>query len=1680
MKLKLLSILLSVTLLVGNVNVPGNASTGIVPGTSQEQLTDGDQAVEDEGETEGEDSDKEKRQKLSGVQETGTSDDAEVLERTNAPDVQKTPAETQEHEVSGKTELETFHENVTELQKAYALFEASGEEAVFRTGRLLAESSQAFNAHGAVEVLQYREFYVLQYDTMENIKAAYEALQEEGINVVPDVLLGDLEKIKAEPEETVQEEADEFGRFQTELLERAALSDYLAEHLPGNTEGNRKIAAADRTFLDVLGQDAGDGVQVYTSKTGEETSQSLVENYLAMMELEAGGGEAGAVLLSVKSSTVQQGTLFAGKIKESLDAGKVILFPIMDEVGNLTGYEYVKGLPEEEVKEEAEEEAEEEQLAETEQLEEEQEPESKEEEKKEEGQESKAQAGYEAAKVLQEEQDQKDQEKRSETLESRELLKPKTEGTLEKEKDIKAGTVINLKDNETYDSSAKKDGYQLKESRTITCTHNEFDYSAVVSCEGDMRNPSVEYLKERVRLKGKLKGKSYTTGTVEGDIGGEVTAAYPISNKVFYVKIKGAKGLEDVKIVVAEPYVCDHPEEGKKYKGYVYWNQYYSYCLNTKAFYHVGTSHYWLGCSAGDEGYNEEAYREYSHNVTVYKFVPNTLKVKYNANGGSIKSNPSRDISSYKHNWDYETGAKNPINASSFGLYKTGYHFVGWNTKPDGSGKDFDEGTDYEMLEYAPNLKTGNRTVTLYAQWETAVGTIKYHSNGGTIKGNLYENENGKDYRVKSGVVQSSEHGENEWKNVSTKINQKTTQVNLMNVGSSNANLNKTGYHVESGKEWYYFDKNGNKKTISQAKTDVPSAMTALLKDGDDITIDVYANWIPNTLTVNYNANGGTVSGTPNLAVATFSNNWNYETAASDPANFSSFGLTRTGYKRKDGAEWNTKADGSGTSFDQDVDYAMTKYASNLTTGNRTVILYAQWTPNVYTVTLDNQLTAPENAGTKAIYEKYNTGWFLDKEGKKPTAKVVKPEKTGYNFLGYFTEKTGGTMMIKEDGQIVNVSASQITSDTTWYAHYEYLIACEDYADVPCDFKKTDGDTREDVGALLAYDEKSKKVTVRADQAGFNAFLTGKPSGTKVGQFKSVIAGGSASGPSGNTQEAVLSMVPAEGAAYQLKVTAGGKTICDRTVYFKDGRFRTIVKLGEKEEKTRAKGEAIAGSDWGADTAGGAIYDLYKYISCSEIKNVSAPGTVYRYFTYKDVNMAYSGNGATSGTNMLENDVSLENMYQFRENGFTKEKTMEKETADNETYECDVKYSFEGWKMVFNIQYQQNDQDRMADIYQEAKSGNALSDSTTEDIRTYQSADPIAVTGTLFSLNTAGNQKAAQSGFETTLQNFGAGQHATEYINLLAQWNAFPTIVVTPGDSLEFYEGEEVTKDDLISHLTAHDEEDNRKTNRPYIPDLNDKLRIVKVVYPESENGSQEAYEKEYEEDVPEDFLLDTYYLKLEKDEIVDVLVTFAVTDSNGNTTEEEIPVKVKYNNPPEINCEDEYYYFKEEANRGEITAEALIGRAAADDVEDGEEITAKLELVDFDPQELQMQTQYQEVFPVTYRVTDAYKKTTVRTVNVMVWDEEAYIAEQPKYYVRYISEKYLDTLEENSVWREPENMAYLQNILSNETPMETWEFSHEDVLAVQDWITEDGDGHWKIGQEANREFLTKFAYCKQ
>lgn len=128
----------------------------------------------------------------------------------------------------------------------------------------------------------------------------------------------------------------------------------------------------------------------------------------------------------------------------------------------------------------------------------------------------------------------------------------------------------------------------------------------------------------------------------------------------------------------------------------------------------------------------------------------------------------------------------------------------------------------------------------------------------------------------------------------------------------------------------------------------VTNAVTGLHYTGNNVTNNTAtsfswtfntANWVCclysawNTYTIKYNANGG--SGSMSDTGAT------YNTAVTLRSNT----FTRTHYTFKN---WNTKADGSGTS------YSNGQSVSNLTaTHGGTVTLYAQWTGVTYTVSYD-------------------------------------------------------------------------------------------------------------------------------------------------------------------------------------------------------------------------------------------------------------------------------------------------------------------------------------------------------------------------------------------------------------------------------------------------------------------------------------------------------------------------------------------------------------------------------------------------------------------------------------------------------------------------------------------------------------------------------------------------------
>lgn len=203
------------------------------------------------------------------------------------------------------------------------------------------------------------------------------------------------------------------------------------------------------------------------------------------------------------------------------------------------------------------------------------------------------------------------------------------------------------------------------------------------------------------------------------------------------------------------------------------------------------------------------------------------------------------------------------------------------------------------------------------------------------------------------------------------------------------------------------------------------------------------------------------------------------------------------------------------------------------------------------------------------------------------------------------------------------------------------------------------------------------------------------------------------------------------------------------------------------------------------------------------------------------------------------------------------------------------------------------------------------------------------------------------------LSEFNISEPANDnYVKLYAIWDKNPEI---SEDAISFYEGEKVTKDDLLKDITAIDEEDG---------DLTSDMRITDLTYSEGKIvDGVKTTEKEtvvWESDMPSDYLLDTWFMQLDKeDSPVTHKATYTVTDSAGETTTFERSINVIYNEPPEISGKTKYFFSLEEAQNGKITKKALLddlldeGTLVVTDKEDDQwypgTLQDKLVLLDYD-----------------------------------------------------------------------------------------------------------------------------------
>ena len=359
---------------------------------------------------------------------------------------------------------------------------------------------------------------------------------------------------------------------------------------------------------------------------------------------------------------------------------------------------------------------------------------------------------------------------------------------------------------------------------------------------------------------------------------------------------------------------------------------------------------------SGDDYFPGDTYSENEALYLYAQWTPIKYTVAYNGNGSTSGSMLTQTFTYGKS-----------YNLAANGFVRSNYHFAGWNTKADGSG------TSYSDKQSVKNLATKNGTkVTLYAQWAKNTYTIRFHANGGA--GSMA------DVTVPYDTVYSLPK------------NQFTLK----------------GYQFD---EWIdadhsmAIDDEGNiSRTSAQSRSDV---------------VDLYAQWTPNEYYVAYNSNKPN-GATGNISGTMAKSNHEYDTSNNLKAN----GYRLTGWTFQN---WNTKADGSGTS------YTDKQSVTNLTaTNGATVTLYAQWKANTYTVKYDGN--GSTGGSTASSSHTYDTAKTLTANGFT---------KTGYTFKGWNTKADGSGTSYADKASVKNLSSTNgatVTVYAQWAAN-KYTVA---------------------------------------------------------------------------------------------------------------------------------------------------------------------------------------------------------------------------------------------------------------------------------------------------------------------------------------------------------------------------------------------------------------------------------------------------------------------------------------------------------------------------------------------------------------------------------------------------------------------------------------------------------------
>ena len=380
-----------------------------------------------------------------------------------------------------------------------------------------------------------------------------------------------------------------------------------------------------------------------------------------------------------------------------------------------------------------------------------------------------------------------------------------------------------------------------------------------------------------------------------------------------------------------------------------------------------------------------------------------TSTLEYNANGGSgapantvvqtMSPGPGEGIDYVYVRVAYGTPTR------------TGHTFKRWKYTQYGTDK-YAVGGDEVQFQYSFNGSDQYKTVTLYAQWQADTYTVSYNAGGGSGAPGNQTKTYGVNLTLSSQTPTWAGHTFVSWNTMAD-----GTGTSYSPGGTYSANAGVTLYAIWSTISYTvsYNANGGSGAPANQTKyygtplalSDTEPTRTnyrfvewntasdgtgTSYQPGDtyngDAALTLYAIWELSTFTVTYDANGHGTAPAPQTKDAGDS----VTVAAAISASGCVF------------VEWNTAADGTGTSYDPGDTYS----------ADADVTLYAIWLVGVYTLTFD------ADGGTVSPASKQVT--VGSTYGTLPT-----PTKTGETFYGWFI----GDLLI------TSTSVVELTGDAT-------------------------------------------------------------------------------------------------------------------------------------------------------------------------------------------------------------------------------------------------------------------------------------------------------------------------------------------------------------------------------------------------------------------------------------------------------------------------------------------------------------------------------------------------------------------------------------------------------------------------------------------------------------------------